>query len=143
MPLRLSYGEASAAGPRPENQDALRVVTPAPALLFFGCTAPDVDELYRDELAAGGEVVDVRPAYSARGQHVQDRLWADRADVVDLVRRGAVFYVCGDAARMAPAVHDTCVAIYREATGADAQEAEAWMVAMEREHARYVADVFA
>ncbi len=32
MPLRLSYGEASAAGPRPENQDALRVVTPAPAL---------------------------------------------------------------------------------------------------------------
>ncbi|HAB86981.1 MAG TPA: protein kinase, partial [Pseudomonas sp.] len=24
MPLRLSYGEASAAGPRPENQDALR-----------------------------------------------------------------------------------------------------------------------
>lgn len=32
MTLQLSIGEASAAGPRPENQDALRVVTPAPAL---------------------------------------------------------------------------------------------------------------
>lgn len=32
MGLRLSIGEASACGPRTENQDALRVVTPAPAL---------------------------------------------------------------------------------------------------------------
>lgn len=32
MPLQLSIGEASATGPRRENQDALRVVTPAPAL---------------------------------------------------------------------------------------------------------------
>lgn len=30
--LRLSFGEASATGPREENQDAIRVVTPAPAL---------------------------------------------------------------------------------------------------------------
>ncbi|WP_236232394.1 bifunctional protein-serine/threonine kinase/phosphatase [Pseudomonas tohonis] len=32
MGLQLSFGEASAIGPRCENQDALRVVTPAPAL---------------------------------------------------------------------------------------------------------------
>lgn len=32
MGLQLSFGEASAIGPRRENQDALRVVTPAPAL---------------------------------------------------------------------------------------------------------------
>ena len=32
MTLKLSFGEASATGPRAENQDALRVVTPAPAL---------------------------------------------------------------------------------------------------------------
>lgn len=32
MPLQLTIGEASATGPRRENQDALRVVTPAPAL---------------------------------------------------------------------------------------------------------------
>lgn len=32
MALQLIFGEASATGPRPENQDAIRVVTPAPAL---------------------------------------------------------------------------------------------------------------
>jgi serine/threonine protein phosphatase PrpC len=32
MPLQLTTGEASATGPRSENQDAIRVVTPAPAL---------------------------------------------------------------------------------------------------------------
>lgn len=32
MPLQLTIGEASATGPRSENQDAIRVVTPAPAL---------------------------------------------------------------------------------------------------------------
>ena len=32
MALQLTFGEASATGPRSENQDAIRVVTPAPAL---------------------------------------------------------------------------------------------------------------
>lgn len=32
MPLHLSFAQASATGPRVENQDALRLVTPAPAL---------------------------------------------------------------------------------------------------------------
>lgn len=32
MPLQLSFAQASATGPRAENQDALRLVTPAPAL---------------------------------------------------------------------------------------------------------------
>ncbi|MBB1521420.1 bifunctional protein-serine/threonine kinase/phosphatase [Aquipseudomonas guryensis] len=32
MALQLSFGEATATGPRAENQDAIRVVTPAPAL---------------------------------------------------------------------------------------------------------------
>jgi cytochrome P450/NADPH-cytochrome P450 reductase len=75
-------------------------------------------------------------------RYVQDRLWADRDDVVDLIRAGATFFVCGDGLRLAPAVHDTCARIYSEATGASAEQADAWMTAMEREHARYVADVF-
>ena len=32
MSLQLSVGEATATGPRAENQDALRIVTPTPAL---------------------------------------------------------------------------------------------------------------
>lgn len=128
-------------------------VTPAPTLLFFGCDGPDVDYLYRDELAGWQEqgIVDVRPAFSAAPQdgpdgpirYVQDRLWADRADVAELVRAGAQFYVCGDGRRMAPAVHDTSVRMYAEAVGADDDEARAWVESMEREHGRYVSDVFA
>lgn len=128
-------------------------VTPAPALLFFGCDAPDVDDLYADEFRAWEEqgVVQVRRAYSHAPEegpdgpmpYVQNRLWADREEVGELVRRGAVFYVCGDGQRMAPAVHDTCVRMYAEATGASAADAEEWMNEMEREHGRYVSDVFA
>jgi cytochrome P450/NADPH-cytochrome P450 reductase len=63
--------------------------------------------------------------------------------VADLFQAGATLYVCGDGRRMAPAVHDTCVRMYAEATGVSAEEAEAWMNTMERQHGRYVADVFA
>ena len=118
-------------------------------LLFFGCDAPDVDLLYADELAeweAQG-IVSVRPAFSAAPvdgvRFVQDRLWADRADVAELVRDGAHVYVCGDGRSMAPAVHETCVRMYAEATGCSTAEAEAWMDRMERDHGRYVCDAFA
>jgi cytochrome P450 / NADPH-cytochrome P450 reductase len=122
---------------------------PTPALLFFGCDAPDVDFLYRDELATWAEqgVVDVRPAFSAAPvdgvRYVQDRIWADREDVRRLIKDGGTFFVCGDGRRMAPAVFETCARIYAEVSGATAEEAEAWMTEMQQEHARYVADVFA
>jgi cytochrome P450/NADPH-cytochrome P450 reductase len=122
--------------------------TPARALLFFGCDSPDVDYLYRDELTQWSEqgIVSVHPAYSAAPTDgvafVQDRLWADRAEVIELVGQGAVFFVCGDGRYMALAVHETCTRIYTEATGATPQQADAWMTEMEREHGRYVADVF-
>jgi len=61
----------------------------------------------------------------------------------NLVKDGAVFFVCGDGRRMAPAVYDTCTRIFIEATGATAEQAEAWLTAMQRERGRYVADVFA
>ena len=124
-------------------------VTPAPSLLFFGCDDPDVDFLYREELNRWQEldVVSVRPAFSAVGnsaaRYVQDRLWADRSDVVDLVRQGAIFYLCGDGRHMAPAVHATCARIYQEATGATAEEADAWLTDVQRNRTRYVSDVFA
>jgi len=123
-------------------------VTPAPALLFFGCDHPEVDFLYQDELETWEQqgLVSVRPAFAYApeigGKFVQDRLWRDRADVVDLVRHGAILYVCGDGRHMAPAVHETCVRIYQEATASTQAAAEAWMTEMEREHGRYVADVF-
>ena len=119
------------------------------SLLFFGCDDPDVDFLYRDELAAweAAGVVSVRPAFYKRPQgdvtFVQHRVWQDRADVADLFRRGASVYVCGDGRHMAPAVRQTFVRIYQEAAGTTAEQAEAWVDRIERETGRYVSDVFA
>ena len=119
------------------------------ALLFFGVDHPDVDYLYREEFAGWQQagVVGMRPAFSARPEggvmFVQDRVWHDRADVAQLFRDGAQFYVCGDGRHMAPAVRETFIRIYRRATEADAATADAWADRMEHEHGRYVSDVFA
>ncbi|OYU44996.1 MAG: hypothetical protein CFE44_09860 [Burkholderiales bacterium PBB4] len=119
-----------------------------PSLLFFGCDHPEVDFLYRDELATweAAGVVSVRPAFCKAPQggvvFVQHRLWKDRADVVELFQQGAHVYVCGDGHRMAPAVRETFVRIYHEAAGATMAEAERWFEQIERETGRYVADVF-
>lgn len=68
----------------------------------------------------------------------------DRDEAVELVRdRGAIFFVCGDGRRMASAVHDTCARIYQEAAGVSAEEADAWLDDVRRNHTRYVTDVFA
>ena len=120
-----------------------------PALLFFGVDDPAVDYLYHGEFAAweAAGVVELRPAFSSRPEgdvvFVQHRVWQDRADIGAWFRRGAQFYVCGDGRHMAPAVRETFIHIYRQATGSDAEAASAWADRMEHEHGRYVSDVFA
>lgn len=120
-----------------------------PTLLFFGCAHAEVDFLYRQELADWQRegVVDVRPAFSqapeADMKYVQHRLWKDRAEVEDLFRKGATVYLCGDGLHMAPAVRETLIRMYREAKGVAQTEAEQWAERMEREHGRYVEDIFA
>jgi cytochrome P450/NADPH-cytochrome P450 reductase len=120
-----------------------------PALLFFGNTHPDVDYLYRDELAAWEEagVVSVHAAFSKAPEdemrYLQCRVWQDRAEVADLFRRGGIVFVCGDGEHMAPAVRATFVQIYQDALGVSADEAATWADKIERETGRYVADVFA
>ncbi|WP_175732949.1 bifunctional cytochrome P450/NADPH--P450 reductase [Burkholderia ambifaria] len=120
-----------------------------PSLLFFGIDDPDVDFLYRDELDewANRGVVDVMPAYSNRPEQgarfVQDKVWLEREKVAALFAQGATVYVCGDGKNMAPAVRATLGRIYQDATGENDENAGAWIDSMEREHGRYVADVFA
>lgn len=118
------------------------------ALLFFGVDHPDVDYLYREELEQwqSEDVVDVRPAFSQAPEdeviYVQHRVWRDRERIADLFRRGATVFVCGDGERMAPAVRETFIRIYREAMQVSEEAANAWADDIEREHGRYVADVF-
>jgi cytochrome P450/NADPH-cytochrome P450 reductase len=118
------------------------------ALLFFGCGDPEVDFLYRDELQhweAEG-VVTIHPAFHRApglpAQYVQDRLWADRAVIMPLIRQGARIYVCGDGRAMAPAVRETFGRIYGEATGSSEEQVEAWLAELEKSF-RYSQDVFA
>ncbi len=119
-----------------------------PALLFFGCDHPEVDYLYREELEQWEQagIVQVRPAFSRHPcgevRYVQDRLWQDREEIVELFRHNARVYVCGDGEHMAPAVRATFVRIYQEAVQCSSEEAEAWAREVERTRTRYVADVF-
>ncbi len=119
------------------------------ALLFFGVDDPDVDYLYRDAFGAweAAGVVEMRPAFSAKPDgdvmFVQHRVWKDRAEVAQLFRDGAQFYVCGDGKHMAPGVRETFLRIYQRATQASDDDANAWADRMEHEHGRYVSDVFA
>ena len=59
------------------------------------------------------------------------------------VRDGAIVYLCGDGQYMAPAVRDTLMRIYRDATGVSAEAAQTWADTMQREYGRYVEDIFA
>ncbi len=119
------------------------------ALLFFGVDHPEVDFLYRDELARWqeGGVVEVMTAFSAAPEgditYVQHRLWQERTRVAELFLQGATVFVCGDGRHMAPAVRETFLRIYSDVTGASNEAAAAWADQMERDHARYVSDVFA
>ncbi len=117
------------------------------ALLFFGCDHPEVDLLYRDELRAweATGAVTLLPAFFRAPDgdvtFVQHRLWSERARVAAAIDENAKIFVCGDGARMAPAVRDTLVRIQEERTQCGAADADAWLRARESA-GDFVADVF-
>ena len=81
--------------------------------LFFGEQRQASDFLYRDEfhaMQADGTLTRLETAFS-RDQHkkiyVQDRMKEHSAELFTWLERGAYFYVCGDASRMAKDVEQT------------------------------------
>ncbi|WP_434384320.1 bifunctional cytochrome P450/NADPH--P450 reductase [Melittangium boletus] len=119
-----------------------------PALFFFGCDHPDVDFLYREELATWERegVVKVLPAFFRQPEgevlFVQHRLWQEREQVKALLAQGATVFLCGDGRRMAPAVRETLARIRQETVNGSPEEAAHWLGEMEKQ-GRLVADVFA
>ncbi|WP_433826197.1 bifunctional cytochrome P450/NADPH--P450 reductase [Actinoplanes sp. CA-015351] len=118
------------------------------AKLFYGCRHPDHDWLYRAEMeqwAADG-VTDLHLAFSAVADHphrfVQEALAAAGDEVWELLEAGAHIYLCGDGARMAPAVRGELLALYRRHTGSTVEQAEVWLRSLESS-GRYQQDVFA
>lgn len=120
-----------------------------PALLYFGCDAPDADFLHAGELRAAeaAGAVSLRPAFSAAPvdglMFVQHRVAAEAGELGRLLDAGARVYVCGDGARMAPGVREAFRALYRDRTpGADEASARRWLDDLVAA-GRYVEDVYA
>ncbi|MFJ8388807.1 bifunctional cytochrome P450/NADPH--P450 reductase [Streptomyces sp. NPDC094438] len=128
--------------------DRLTVRQPAPAVLYFGCDAPDADFLHAEELRAAERagVLSLRPAFSATPEDgrrfVQHRIAAEADELWPLLEKGARVYVCGDGSRMAPGVRAAFRELYARHTGACAEEAEDWLTRLTAE-GRYVEDVYA
>ena len=121
------------------------------ALCFFGVRDPDVDYIFREDFEMGEElgIVRMRPAFSRAPQdgvrYVQDRIAADADEVWDLLGdpgKDAHVYVCGDGAKMAPAVRQAFLDIYCARTGSDQSRARDWLIDLV-ESDRYVEDVWA
>ncbi|MEU7428980.1 cytochrome P450 [Streptomyces sp. NPDC040750] len=120
-----------------------------PALLYFGCDAPDADFLHAGELRAAevAGAVALRPVFSAAPENghafVQHRIAAEADEVWQLLNTGARVYVCGDGARMAPGVREAFRTLYRERVGGtDEAAAGRWLDALVAD-GRYVEDVYA
>ena len=124
----------------------------APALLFFGCHKPGQDDLHADEISAWASkgAVDVRYAYSRDpassngAKYVQDRLWADREDVMRFFHSGAKVFVCGSG-RVAEGVKDASVKMFMQSGDGlggskTKEEAETWFNGLRNE--RFMSDVF-
>ncbi len=121
------------------------------ALCFFGVRDPAVDYIFRDQFEEGEQlgIVRMRPAFSRASQdgvqYVQDRIAADADEVWDLLgdpAKDAYVYVCGDGARMAPAVRRAFLDIYRARSAADEDQAQDWLDGLVAAD-RYVEDVWA
>jgi cytochrome P450/NADPH-cytochrome P450 reductase len=119
-----------------------------PAVLFSGCRHPEQDFIYEGELRAFAErgVATLHPCFSRVPDrprvYVQDEILARRDAVWGLLEAGAVVYVCGDAARMAPDVRRAFAAIHRGKTGGTEAQAEGWLEGLTAAN-RYLVDVWA
>ncbi|KAF2813329.1 bifunctional P-450/NADPH-P450 reductase [Mytilinidion resinicola] len=125
----------------------------APALLFYGCHSATTDDLYPAEFARWEAMgaVSVRRAYSRAPaetnncKYVQDRLWADRREVVELFDQGAKVFVCGSRG-VGEAVGVAARKMWLERARELGKErgegdAERWFEGIRNE--RYATDVFA
>lgn len=115
--------------------------------LFFGDQHEASDYLYGDEwkrLLAEGKMARVDLAFS-RDQpkkiYVQDRMRETAAELWSWLKGGAVFYVCGDAHRMAKDVDAALHQIVAEQGGMDAAAAADYVKQMKKDK-RYQRDVY-
>ncbi|MBS0538147.1 MAG: sulfite reductase subunit alpha [Proteobacteria bacterium] len=118
------------------------------AWLFFGHQRQACDFFYEDEFAGLLErktLSRLSLAWSRDAAtpktYVQDRMREEAAELWRWLQRGAHFYVCGDATRMASDVEKTLAAIASSEGGLDEAAARAFVAGL-KQAGRYQADVY-
>ena len=115
--------------------------------LFFGDQHRATDYLYGDEwdrYLAEGRLSRIDLAFSrdqAEKVYVQHLMLEHSAELYSWLSDGAVFYVCGDASRMAKDVHEALISIAEKAGGKSREDAEVWVKQLQTEK-RYLRDVY-
>lgn len=118
-----------------------------PAWLFFGHQRRATDFFYENELTdlqRDGALTRLSLAWSRDGAgkvYVQDKMREDGAELFQWLERGAHFYVCGDAKRMAKDVEAALADIAASHGGKSPDEAKAYIENLKRA-GRYQADVY-
>ena len=115
--------------------------------LFFGDRSQKTDYLYGDEWDSyqkDGILNELDLAWSrdqAEKVYVQHKMLEKKAELWSWLDDGAVFYVCGDASRMAKDVDQALRTIAQEEGSMSEEDAGAWVKALQKER-RYLKDVY-
>lgn len=115
--------------------------------LFFGEQREKMDFLYKDQLQGmvkDGVLKRLDTAFS-RDQHnkvyVQDKMQEQAAELYQWLERGAYFYVCGDATRMAKDVETALLDVIAKGAHGTLDHAAEYLAAMKKQK-RYQRDVY-
>ncbi len=115
--------------------------------LFFGEQRRALDFLYQDELEAmqrDGVLTHLDTAFSrdqAKKVYVQDRMQEKSAELYAWLERGAYFYICGDATRMAKDVELALLDAIAKGSNGTLEHAQEYLATMKKQR-RYQLDVY-
>ncbi len=118
-----------------------------PMWLFFGEQRRISDYLYEQQFAQmqrDGVLTKLHTAFSrdtAKKVYVQDRMQENAAELYDWLERGAYFYVCGDASRMAKDVENALLDVIAKGSNGTLENAAEYLAAMKKQK-RYQRDVY-
>jgi sulfite reductase (NADPH) flavoprotein alpha-component len=115
--------------------------------LFFGDQREASDYLYREQFEAmvkDGALTRLDTAFSrdqAEKIYVQDRMRENAAELYSWLERGAYFYICGDAARMAKSVELELLSAIMVGSQGTHEQAAQYLAGMKKQK-RYQRDVY-
>ncbi|HTD97618.1 MAG TPA: hypothetical protein VK627_11820 [Edaphobacter sp.] len=115
--------------------------------LFFGEQREKMDFLYREQLSGmhkDGVLTRLDTAFSrdqAQKVYVQDKMQEQCVELFRWLERGAYFYVCGDATRMAKDVETALLDAIAKGSNGTLEHAAEYLAAMKKQK-RYQRDVY-